>query len=259
MRVCLLASGSKGNCIFVSSEKTSLLIDAGLSGKSATTRMAAAGISSRRLAGILVSHEHTDHTRGLGVLSRMYNLPVYVNAGTRDALPSRLGKFCGTEIFTTGQAMTIGDLTVHPFSQSHDAVDPVGFVFEHDGVKVGLATDLGVATRLVTQRLQGCAVLILESNHDPKMLDQGPYPWDLKQRVKGRQGQLSNHDMGELLTNVHHPGLQHLILAHLSEINNTPQLARTTAMEYISALPSSPQLHVAAQDQPTPVISAQAA
>ncbi len=221
----MLASGSKGNAIYLSDGHTRILIDAGLSGIQIERRLLLRGISPADLDAILVSHEHNDHIRGVGVLSRRFRLPIHISSKTAQASTRQLGRLEKIVYFDCGKSFKINTLRIHPFSISHDAVDPAGFVFQVNGKKVGLATDLGIVTKLVKSYLTDCAVLILEANHDPDMLINGPYPWPLKQRVKGRSGHLSNQDTRALLAELTHDRLQHVVLAHLSEINNTPEKA----------------------------------
>ncbi len=222
--VCTLASGSKGNAIYVSDGHTSVLVDAGLSGVEIERRMASRGLSPGDLDAIVVSHEHEDHIRGVGVLSRRFNLPVYVNDGAlkTDLPPLR---HIQRRPFCCGSPFSINTLTIHPFSISHDAADPAGFTIHLHHHKIGIATDLGIVTAMVREHLNACDLLVLEANHDPDMLINGPYPWHLKQRVKGRTGHLSNQDARALLEDIGHRELQHVILAHLSETNNTPEKA----------------------------------
>ncbi len=220
MHICVLASGSSGNAIYVSDGHTALLVDAGLSGVEIERRMHRRNLDPRTLNGIIVSHEHEDHLRGVGILSRRYALPVFITSGTHLAA-TRLGRLHRVCNFTCGTGFTINSLTIQPFSLSHDAADPAGFTIRSGAFKIGIATDLGIATAMVQHRLQGCQALVLEANHDPQMLLAGPYPWATKQRVKGRQGHLSNQEARELLTAVHNAQLQHVILAHLSAHNNT--------------------------------------
>ena len=224
LAVCTLASGSKGNATYVSDGETSILVDAGLSGIEIQRRLAARHLSPEDLDAIIVTHEHSDHIRGVGILSRRYKLPVYINPKTQDACPG-LGRLHEIKPFECGSTFRINDMAVHPFAISHDAEDPAGFTIGQNGTAIGIATDLGIATAMVRQHLKGCALLILEANHDPTMLETGPYPWPLKQRIRGRTGHLSNPDSKKLLNELQHNGLQHVILGHLSEINNTPQKA----------------------------------
>jgi phosphoribosyl 1,2-cyclic phosphodiesterase len=225
LTVCMLASGSKGNAIYVSDGTTSILLDAGLSGVEIERRLNTLGLKAEHLDAILVSHEHSDHIKGVGILSRRYHLPVYLTKETEKAAHCIVGRLEETKHFQCGEPLNINTLSVRPFSICHDAADPAGFTFSHQGIKLGVATDLGVATSLVKTHLKGCTALILEANHDPAMLVNGPYPWPLKQRVKGRTGHLSNSDSRELLKELLHDGLSHVILAHLSETNNTMEKA----------------------------------
>lgn len=250
--VCTLASGSRGNAIYLSSGISSILIDAGLSGIELERRMQARGLSPKRLDAILVSHEHADHIHGVGVMSRRYKLPVYMTEKTRDSLPHSIGKISAIRTFHPGVRFALNDLLIDPFSVSHDAADPSGFTFACNGLKVGLATDLGIATALVKERLKGCRLLILETNHDLRMLEEGPYPWPLKQRIKSRLGHLGNEASRDLLGALVHEGLSHVILAHLSQTNNCPEKAVAAVAPVLNA--SRTQLTVALQDEPGKVV-----
>lgn len=245
LTLCVLASGSRGNATYLSDGHTAILIDAGLSGIEIQRRMAAKGLDPACLDAILVSHEHTDHIKGVGVLSRRFGLEVYISEGTRQASQSALGNLTEVRAFSCGHAFSIGNMTIHPFSISHDAADPAGFTIGCNGCKVGVATDLGIATGVVKTHLQACDALILEANHDPQMLIDGPYPWPLKQRIRGRSGHLSNDDAALLLEALHHDRLAHVVLAHLSEENNTPDKARQAVGTVLNGAPT--KLHVASQ------------
>lgn len=251
MKACLLASGSKGNSLLVVSGRTRLLIDAGLSSRELCRRLALTGISPGDLDAILVTHEHVDHVRGLGLLSRRYSLPVYLHHEVAAALadnhrPARIIEFA------TGVEIPVGDLGVKAFPITHDAQAPVGFTLSGPAGKVGVATDLGIVTRLVAEELCGCRTLVLESNHDEAMLRDGPYPWPLKQRIKGNHGHLSNHDSAGLLETLCWEGLETVFLAHLSETNNHPELAWKSAEQALSRqVRCRPRLLIGRQDQPT--------
>jgi phosphoribosyl 1,2-cyclic phosphodiesterase len=225
--LCMLASGSRGNAIYVSNGTTAVLIDAGLSGVEIERRLKSRGLCAEDLDALIVSHEHADHVQGVGVLSRKYKLPVYMNADTQKAA-YRLGKVTAVKPFACSTPFTINTLNIYPFPISHDAADPAGFTLEQGGVKIGIATDLGIATALVKEHLKGCALLVLEANHDSEMLVQGPYPWPLKQRIQSRVGHLANADTHDLLRELQHDQLRHVVLAHLSETNNTPEKAYQT-------------------------------
>ncbi len=251
--VAVLASGSRGNATYVSDGSTAILIDAGLSGIQIQHRMAEKGLDPKDLDAIVVSHEHTDHIQGVGVLARRFNLSVHVNDPTWKASAKSLGKLPRVCPFSCGQAFSIGGLSIHPFSVSHDATDPAGFAIGANGTKLGVATDLGIVTGVVRTHLEETDILILEANHDPQMLVDGPYPWPLKQRIRGRSGHLSNEDAALLLETLRHDRLAHVILAHLSEENNTPDIARKTVETVLTGTQTT--LHVADQRSGSRVIS----
>lgn len=227
--VCVLASGSTGNSVYIADGQTHILLDAGLSGRELERRMKSRRIDPQKLDAIVVSHEHGDHLRGVGVLSRRYRLPVYINEKTFQAGQARMGRLWERRAFECGTGFRIEKLTIHPFSLSHDAADTAGFTIARNGSKIGIATDLGVVPALVRQHLQGADLLIVEANHDPDMLMAGPYPWHLKQRIQSRNGHLSNGDACQLLRELAHDRLRHVVLAHLSEKNNRPEKARSEA------------------------------
>ncbi|APG25553.1 MAG: MBL fold metallo-hydrolase [Syntrophotalea acetylenica] len=251
MQICLLASGSKGNAIYVETAESRLLIDAGLSAREIGNRLNAIGKSPEQLDALLVTHEHGDHCRGLGPVSRRWKLPVHIHHATREALP-HAGKLTQTIAFDSGDTFCLRDLIVHTVPVTHDAAAPTGFILETSSGKIGIATDLGLATRLVIDRFQGCRVLVLESNHDEDLLRDGPYPWHLKQRIRSRHGHLSNRESAELLRSLAWPGLEAVLLAHLSEANNTPQLAEDCARKALNDIKAfSTQLFVGCQDRPS--------
>lgn len=248
LSVCVLASGSKGNAIYISDGQTAILMDAGLSGVEIQRRMETAQLDIQDLKAIVVSHEHSDHVRGVGVMARRYHLPVYINQATAAAASGQLGRIDDMRYYDIGQSFTIDRLVVHPFAISHDAADPAGFTVAQNGRKIGIATDLGIATGMVKQHLKACSVLVLEANHDPTMLTEGPYPWPLKQRIKSRNGHLSNQASRDLLGEIKHDGLCHVILAHLSEVNNTPEKALEAVHQAIHK-EDQLKLHVAGQER----------
>lgn len=253
LSVCVLASGSKGNAIHISDNETAILIDAGLSGKQIQHRMELKGLSPDNLNAIIVSHEHTDHIRGAGILCRRFNLPLYINQKTYSVAESKLGKLPEIKIIESGTSFSINKLKIHPFPTSHDAVDSSGFSVEQNGAKIGIATDLGIANLVVREHLKNCNLVIIESNHDPAMLlSNENYPWPLKQRVKSRKGHLANHETRELLSEIIHEGLSHIILAHLSEENNTPQKAHETVLTALNG--HNIKLSVARQHEPGEII-----
>ncbi|WP_050062151.1 MBL fold metallo-hydrolase [Silvibacterium bohemicum] len=298
VRMTVLASGSKGNSTVVSSSRTRILVDAGLSCRELFKRMLAAGEDPRTLDAILVTHEHQDHVQGLAVTARKLGIPVYFTEPTHRAwvrwmTPRKRLTYAdwlaqrkqqaeaaasseaalnieieekeafeeeqaidlngvadpmsaaskmearretdpcalpgGVEYFSAGQGFSVGDIAVTPFTIPHDAADPVGFVFEAEGIRIGLATDLGYMPANAAMRLRRCDVLMLESNHDLDMLRDGPYPWSVKQRVMSRVGHLSNHAAAEFLEESYDGQAAYVVLAHISESNNLPELARISA------------------------------
>ena len=249
--VCPLASGSKGNSLFVSTPDTAVLIDAGLSGIEIQRRLAAVGENPDRLKAIIITHEHSDHVKGAGILSRRFNIPVFVTPATYEGCKG-LGKIELLNFFECGTAFEIQDLTITPFSISHDARDPAGFTLTFEDKKIGIATDLGIATNLVKSHLSQSNLLYLESNHDSQMLVDGPYPWHLKQRIKSRTGHLSNHDTRELISEILHQDLDHVILAHLSEDNNCPKKAAAEVAKGLNG--SKTILYVAGPERPGKMI-----
>ena len=233
VRICVLGSGSRGNSTWVRTEKTRLLVDAGFGRKAVAARLSAAGECVDGCNAILVSHEHQDHISGLRSLALRLKAPIYISAATRDAIrwDPRITAF---EPFTPGETFTIGDVRIHPFSVPHDAADPVAFTFEAEGIRVGVVTDLGYIPEVVKQRVRGCHCLVFESNHDLDMLKVGPYPWFVKQRVMSRHGHLSNYATAAFLGEDYDGAAQVLVLAHLSETNNHPEIVRLSATEALT-------------------------
>jgi phosphoribosyl 1,2-cyclic phosphodiesterase len=232
MKISLLASGSKGNSLLVESGGTRLLIDAGLSARELCRRLGMIGVAPDSLTALLVTHEHTDHVRGLGPMVRKFNLPVYLQTDLAGQLPDVGHVHCVRE-FGAGEEFVIDGLTVRPFAVTHDSLAPVGFTLTGEQGKIGVATDLGIATRLVADCLQGCRAMVIETNHDEAMLRDGPYPWPLKQRVRSSHGHLSNKDGSALLNGLLWPGLEAVFLGHLSETNNRPELALAAANQVL--------------------------
>lgn len=257
LRFCVLGSGSKGNATYVEAGGTRLLIDAGFSGRELEARLAALGVEAAELSAILISHEHSDHLRGAAVLARRYHLPLYLNGATCRAAGPDLTKKTIINEFATGSAFLCGNIQVHPFAVSHDAAEPVGFLLKAGGRLLGHCTDLGAVSRLVATRLRGCDALVLECNHDPEMLQAGPYPPALKQRVRSRHGHLANHEAAALLADLLHAGLRHVVLSHLSETNNTPELAEAAVKAAFNGRPAAtlPQLTVACQQHGAAVVT----
>jgi phosphoribosyl 1,2-cyclic phosphodiesterase len=236
LRVCVLGSGSKGNCTYVESSEACILIDAGLSAREIERRLLQIGRSPTALDGILLSHEHSDHIHGAGVLARRYKLPLYANRATWHRAQPIVGKVGELHEFCTGSPFMLKDLMIDPFSLPHDADDPVAFRLAWRRRRLAVVTDLGFPSQLVRERLKGCHLLLLEANHDESLLKTGPYPWPLKQRIGGKSGHLSNLQSGQILREVLHDELEHVILGHLSEINNRPDLARLSAQDSLGSI-----------------------
>jgi phosphoribosyl 1,2-cyclic phosphodiesterase len=233
MRFCVLGSGSKGNATYVEAGGVTLLIDAGFSGVEIERRLAGLGVAVESLAAILVSHEHGDHVRGVQALSRRYKLPVLASRATRAAAGSLLARIDDWHEIEAGREHEFRGLKIHPFSVSHDAADPLGFTITHGGQTLGYCTDTGITSRLMHHRLSGCHGLILECNHDLEMLKNGGYPPPLQQRIRSKEGHLTNSDAARFLIELIHDGLEHVVLAHISETNNTHALALATVQEHL--------------------------
>ena len=229
MRLCSIASGSSGNCIYVGSEATHLLVDVGISGKRTECGLNSLGLTGNDLDGILITHEHADHISGLGVIARKYGVPIYSTPGTIEAIKNTgiLGKIDESLFHEVkeDEKLIIKDLTVNPMRISHDAAQPVAYRIGYGNQKVGICTDLGVYNDYTVECLKGMDALLIEANHDVNMLQVGPYPYYLKQRILGDRGHLSNENSGRLLSRILHDKLQTIILGHLSKENNLPELA----------------------------------
>ena len=264
MRLCSIASGSSGNCIYAGSDSTHILVDTGISRKRIEEGLCTLGIKGDELAGILITHEHSDHIQGLGVFSRKYGIPIFGTPGTLQSI--RQCRSLGVmpdglfhEIHVD-ESFEIGDLGVHPFKISHDANEPCGFRIENGGKAVAVATDLGIYDDYTVDRLRNLDGILLEANHDIHMLEVGPYPYPLKQRVRGDRGHLSNELSGRLLCDILHDNLQFAILGHLSKENNYAELAYETVKLEVS-LGDNPykgddiRLLVAKRDQVSEIMS----
>lgn len=236
MKFCSLYSGSSGNSLFVSNNNTRLLIDAGLSGKRIQSALVAIEENPAEIGAIIVTHEHSDHIHGVGVLSRRFDLPIYANEKTWAAMEKDLGKIAPNNIknFNFEKSFVIDDFEIEAFKTSHDAADSAGFVI-HDGKKrIGVATDSGIITPEMITALSGCELVVLESNHDVSMLEAGSYPFYLKQRIKSDFGHLSNETAGDLALELVKKGTRSLVLAHLSQENNYPLLAYETTARILT-------------------------
>lgn len=227
LRFCPLFSGSSGNALYLGCEETHLLIDAGMSGAKITAELERIGVSPKALSGILVTHEHADHIAGVGVLSRRYDIPVYANAGTWDAMRAKLGTISEKNVmlFETGVDFHVGSVDVLPFPTPHDAAEPVGYSFYAGQNKLSIATDLGTVRESWLKHIEGSDLVLLESNHDVDMLKAGRYPYELKRRILGAKGHLSNDAAGKAAVELARRGVRTIVLGHLSGENNFPELA----------------------------------
>ncbi|SIQ43802.1 MBL fold metallo-hydrolase [Halanaerobium kushneri] len=257
IETAVLSSGSKGNSTYIRAGKYSVLIDAGLSGKGLEERMAALDLDPASLDALLITHEHKDHIKGVGIMSRRYDLPIYANDGTWGGAESDLGKIApeNRRVFT-GDFM-IGDLSFSPYAISHDASQPVGYVCRIANKKIVLATDTGVMNEEIIGKIKGADFFVLESNHDLEMLMTGKYPYFLKNRIKGIEGHLSNDDTAALLPKLIKDNFPTVVLAHLSEENNNPKVAYITVNNALkeAGLKVGRDLRMgcAAQDKTTPL------
>ena len=249
-KVCVLASGSSGNATLVATERTRILVDAGLSVRETARRLALAGEQIERLDAVIVTHEHCDHIAGVARLVRKHKVPVYTTPITSLAIDWENSKPV-IEHFQAGASFTIGDLEIDSFTIPHDAADPVGFCVKSQGVKFAIATDLGYVTDSIRYHLRGSALLLLESNHDLEMLKVGPYPWSVKQRVMSRVGHLSNMGACDFIDRDFDGGAASLILGHLSEQNNHPEIVRLMADQALAHRGFRTRLVVANQKTPT--------
>jgi len=249
LRISLLASGSSGNCALVATEKVRLLIDAGLSFREICRRLQAVGQDPQELDAVLISHEHSDHIAGLRQLTKKTKAPIYLTGMTRDAIDWK-DLNPTIETFQAGQRIAIGDLEIDTFTIPHDAIDPVMFCVRWEGIKAGYVTDLGYMPDSIKHQIRGCDMLVLESNHDLEMLKVGPYPWFVKQRVMSRVGHLSNNAVSDFLEQDFDAKPRVLVLAHLSENNNHPEIARLGAQESLKrANATETRLVIASQKQ----------
>jgi phosphoribosyl 1,2-cyclic phosphodiesterase len=247
----VLASGSSGNCALLATDRTRILVDAGLSFKALVRRLESVGEQVDALNAVLVTHEHSDHVSGLARLARRLGIPVYISKLTAPAID--WGEIRPPlECFQAGASFTVGDIEVESFGIPHDAIDPVGFCLHAEGIKIAVATDLGYLTESVKFHLRRSHLMLLEANHDLEMLKVGPYPWSVKQRVMSRVGHLSNDALADFLTTDYDGSAEFLILAHLSEQNNHPEIARMTAERALGRQPSllHNRLMLAAQHEP---------
>jgi phosphoribosyl 1,2-cyclic phosphodiesterase len=271
MKFTVLGSGSTGNAVLISSDKTNVLVDAGLSAREILRRLGEVGIDPGRVDAVVLTHEHSDHAGGLRVLLRSIDCPVYVSDATQDSYyDTRKGSHNGSNESTKRQAalkdrtvdiescreFRIGDIDFEPFCVPHDAADNFGFIAKNDGVRVATLMDFGHVTETIREKLRGCDAVIIESNHSRDMLRACPvYTWDLKQRILSRTGHLSNEDLADWLTNDFDGSARHIILAHLSQRANEPHLARLTAETALFArsplFKAETRIHLSHHKEPT--------
>ncbi len=234
---CSLASGSSGNCHYISCKGKRILVDAGLSGKRIQNRLAEIDVNPEELTEIFVTHEHHDHICGVGVLSRRFDLPIYANGKTWEAMGEKLGRIKTKNIrtFTTNQPVFLEDLKITPYPIPHDAAEPVGFSIENSGRKISITTDLGYVSEDIIQQIKDSQLVVLESNHDVDMLKAGKYPYFLKRRILSDNGHLSNEVAGNTIVELVNNNVQNILLAHLSMENNFPELAMVTVKNILDS------------------------
>lgn len=261
MKVTVLGSGSEGNATLVESNGVAMLIDAGFSGKDLEVRLDRVGVRAESLAGVVITHDHGDHTRGMGVLARRFGVKLYLTEKTHAACAALLNGKEPVEHYESERRFRIGPFEIQPFLTVHDAADPVAIAVTdtENGCRLGIATDLGRPTAAVRAALKGCHVLVLEANHDEAMLWNGPYPWSVKQRIASSHGHLSNRASADLARELHHGGLCSVILAHLSVHCNTGALARRVIENALERVNYNGSVAVASQDVPLETIDVVAA
>lgn len=238
MKFCSLYSGSSGNSVFVGSEKAKILIDAGLPGKKIDEALKQIGQNLSDIDGIFITHEHIDHIKGVGVLSRKYDIPIYAPHDTWVAMEGIIGKIKehNIKVMDRRSTVTVKDIDIKSFIIPHDAASPVGYTINLEEKMVSIATDFGTFTKEIEDNIKNSEVILIESNYNPQMLDMGPYPYNLKQRIKESHGHLSNEDCGEAIVKILKNGFRkNIVLGHLSNTNNTPELAHLTVSDILTA------------------------
>ncbi|MDR7854997.1 MBL fold metallo-hydrolase [Tissierella sp.] len=235
IRFCSLSSGSSGNCQYIETDKTRIIVDGGFSGKRMEALLSSIGVSPSSLDGILVTHEHIDHVKGVGVFSRRYNLPIYANAKTWIGMEKTIGEIKeeNIKVFTSEKYFDIKDITTQAINVFHDALEPVGYIFYINNIKISIVTDTGIVNDSMKEKIKGSNLYLMESNHDVTMLKNGSYPWPLKQRILSTRGHLSNDDAGRILGDVVSGNGEIILLGHLSQDNNLPELAYSTVKDLI--------------------------
>lgn len=257
MRFCALASGSSGNCIYVSSGETSLLVDAGISGKKIEAGLCDIGVAPESIKGVLVTHDHTDHTQGAAIFANKYGIPIYATEGTLMYIRQHARTSPKMFIVVPDKGFALGDINIMPFRTSHDALDPIAYTLCAEGKKLGMATDLGIYDDYTIEHLTGCDALYIEANHDVNMLMLGSYPYPLKVRIRSEMGHLSNDECAELIRKVRHDGLKAVVLAHISKENNFAELAYETVrldMEQDDRFGQMPKLLIAKRHETSDMV-----
>ena len=236
VRFCPIASGSSGNCIYAGTESTNILFDAGLSGKRIKEGLDILNVDGTNIDALFITHEHSDHIKGAGIISRRFDIPIYATEGTWEAMENTIGNIGrrNKKFIYSGEPCVINDMYIMPFDIPHDAAEPVGYSIFAKDFKMTIATDLGHVTDTVKENIQGSDVLLLESNHDVDMLKCGSYPWALKQRILGDKGHISNETAGKLISEIMDGKLKHIYLGHLSDENNEPHLAYETVKSILN-------------------------
>jgi len=257
VNLTILGSGSSGNCAYVETAEARVLVDAGFSGRQTRQRLAGIGRAPENLTAIFITHEHSDHITGLVGLADKLRIPVYCNRATKEEIERLLGVTPEFRLFTTGGTFEVGDITVETFTIPHDAQDPVGFLLRTPTANLGFATDLGYVPRLVAERIRAAHALVLEANHDIKMLQDCPRrPWSLKQRILSRHGHLSNEAAADCTADIMTANLRHLYLGHLSSECNKPELARRVVQQRLDSIGARHvKLELTAQHVPCPTLT----
>ncbi len=251
LRFVVLGSSSSGNALLVFTEETRVLVDNGFSFKRLSQTLGLVGIPPETLNAVVVTHEHADHVKGIGVLARQTGMSVFMTHGCAKALPEYVGHIPNLHCFESGDMLRFNDIEAVSFAVSHDAADPVNYIFRSGGAKLGMATDCGHYSQLTRARLSGSNALVIEANYCPDMLRHGPYPPQVQQRIHSRMGHLSNIDVQQMLGELKHDALKLVVLTHISRDNNTPELACRLAREVLHNLPI--QVTAAPADGPSPV------
>ncbi|MGO1469050.1 MAG: MBL fold metallo-hydrolase [Tissierella sp.] len=236
IKFCSLSSGSSGNCQYIETDSSKIIVDSGFSGKRTKELLNSIDVDPKDLDAILVTHEHLDHIKGVGVLSRRYDLPIYANGQTWSGMETKIGdiKEKNIKIFSTEKFFDLKDLSIYPITTFHDANEPVGYILFYKGVKISIITDTGFISKNIVEKVKDSDLYFLESNHDEFMLKEGLYPWHLKRRILSSKGHLSNEDAGNTLTRILKGEGEKVILAHLSKDNNVPELAMDTVTDILT-------------------------